>query len=438
MGRVMKSKLLKTTCPLPVAVFMAAILTTLLFWAVLPARFRVNESSDYTNAYEPAARNVLAGDGLTLHGEPYTLTPPGYPLLLAGVFALCHLLHVPESMGLSVLILLSVGIGAVFVFLLARTVWNSRGGLIASSVWTTYPCLLWLAKQPNSELPTLPLFYGAVYLFWRTLLNETRAWHVCFALGALVGVTMLFRPIFLGLGVCLGIILVLEYRHITVRSRALLATALLAGNLVAVAPWEVWLYAKSGKVAILSTGGGRIALSRGLDFGTAKTFGNGVVREELALPEDVAALMHDLRNRRHEMAGYSGVVSVLAEETRGRPLVMAKFLAIKAARCWYGTKTLRFETLLLPMQLVYLALILTGTWSAWKKGGVFRSLAICIWVLVFYTWAMAFMGATLVRYMVPAIGLSFVLVPGVFLRSRARGANQADRGRNRRSGVPDG
>src|SRR5262245_5281449 len=48
-----------------VLILLASSLTTLLFWRVLPDRFRVNEQSDYFAAYEPVARDILAGNDLS-------------------------------------------------------------------------------------------------------------------------------------------------------------------------------------------------------------------------------------------------------------------------------------------------------------------------------------------------------------------------------------
>src|ERR1051326_7073289 len=75
----------------PLAVFAASILITLTFWRLLPNSYRLNEQSDYFAAYEPLARNILAGNGLSFEGQfPTTSYPPGYGILLAGVFGICQ------------------------------------------------------------------------------------------------------------------------------------------------------------------------------------------------------------------------------------------------------------------------------------------------------------------------------------------------------------
>src|SRR5215831_16373312 len=83
-------------------VFVTSILVTFVFWMILPDTFRINESSDYISFYEPVGRNILAGRGFTrADGSPALVYPPGYPLLLAGLFGFSHLLNISEETILS-------------------------------------------------------------------------------------------------------------------------------------------------------------------------------------------------------------------------------------------------------------------------------------------------------------------------------------------------
>src|SRR5215211_8566360 len=92
-------------------VFVASILATLFFWTILPSRFLVNESYDYIDFYEPVARNILEGRGfIRADGTPAIAYPPGYPLLLAGIFGLSNLLKTAEETVLSAFILLNMGL----------------------------------------------------------------------------------------------------------------------------------------------------------------------------------------------------------------------------------------------------------------------------------------------------------------------------------------
>jgi hypothetical protein len=87
---------------------------------------------------------------------------------------------------------------------------------------------------------------------------------------------------------------------------------------------------------------------------------------------------------------------------------------MKLVRAWYGTDSQRMERYILLIQAVYLALLGWAAWMAWWKGGEKRRLAIIVLAVVATFWAMSVLALPLVRYMVPAIGLLFVLLPSVF------------------------
>ena len=128
-------------------------------------------------------------------------------------------------------------------------------GLASSLLWMTYPFALWLTKQPNSEIPFLVVLYGGFYLFWYVLLRKSRAWPLYFLSGLLAGFAMLIRPIAIGIVMVMSIILRVMGREMTARFRLFLVAMLLLGNLVAIAPWEAWVYSTTGRIVMISTGG---------------------------------------------------------------------------------------------------------------------------------------------------------------------------------------
>jgi hypothetical protein len=129
-------------------------------------------------------------------------------------------------------------------------------------------------------------------------------------------------------------------------------------------------------------------------------------------------LMQNVRAHYREMESFGGVVSVLIEELQTRPIAVAKLFAIKALRSWYGTDSQRFETVIMAIQIAYLALILWSTRAAWKQGGVAKQLAISVWLMVLYFWGIVALSLPLVRYMVPVIGLLFVPLPALLQLGR--------------------
>jgi 4-amino-4-deoxy-L-arabinose transferase-like glycosyltransferase len=386
-------------------VFAASVAVTLLFWAVLPARWQ-EEPTDYVSFYEPVARAVLEGRGFVdENGSPALRYPPGYPLVVAGVLGTAHLLDISEHAAISTFTLLCFGSTSVLIWALAGGLWGARPALAAAAGWTTYPFALWLTKQPNSEMPFMVLFYAALFVFERALTGK-RSWLAFLTVGLLIGGAMLIRPIAIGLGFVLGGLLWLAMRNVAWSRRLLVVAALLGGNAIAVAPWEAWVYGRTGRIITLGTVGVS-SMRDGLTFGVdMKGFRYGT-----AVPEDVGEVMQAILAQRDRLTSIGAIVSALHEQWLTRPVAVVKLYSLKLARSWYGTDSRRFELPILLVQVVYLGLLVASTWLAYERGGLPKRAAGGVWLVFFYFVGMNLLGLTLLRYMIPAIGLAFILTP---------------------------
>jgi hypothetical protein len=117
----------------------------------------------------------------------------------------------------------------------------------------------------------------------------------------------------------------------------------------------------------------------------------------------------------------------MARESIVRPVAVVKLFLLKAARSWYGTDSRRLETPLMLLQLAYLALILWVTRVSWQLGGTARKLTVSIWLIAFYFWGMTIVALSISRYMLPAMGLLFTLLPAVYGPARANMASLENR-----------
>ncbi|HYJ86777.1 MAG TPA: glycosyltransferase family 39 protein, partial [Pyrinomonadaceae bacterium] len=320
-------------------VFAASVFLTITFRSVLPSSFRLNESSDYAVSYEPVARNILLGRGFTRGNENLaTEYPPGYPLLLAGTFAVCSFLGVPEETGVSSISVFGMGLVSVFIFLLTRQLWGVVPALISALMWMTYPFALWLTKQPSSEIPYMVVLYGGLCLFWYALVRRISG-GVYFLCGLLFGVAMLIRPAAVGIALVLSVIIWFGRREVSVRLRCLMITMLLLGNLAVVLPWEAWVYAKTGQVILLSTNG-----ARGMRDGLTFAVSSKGYREDINVSPDVARVMEDILAQADQINTVGQVSSAMAREFRSHPAAVAKLSVMKIARSWYGTDSGRRES----------------------------------------------------------------------------------------------
>jgi 4-amino-4-deoxy-L-arabinose transferase-like glycosyltransferase len=404
-----------------VLVLLASAVVTVCFLSVLPERFRLNEETDFFTSYEPVARNFVAGRGfLRADGSFSTSHPPGYPLLLAGIFSVSKLLGVSEELSLSAFAIICMALVSVFVFLLARMLWGVAPGLIASLIWMTYPFALWLTKQPNSELPFMVALYGGLCLFWYAMTRRlpARAYFLC---GLILGAAMLIRPTALGVGLVLSVLVWFTRRELSRRTRALMMSMLVLGSLVMVLPWEAWSYHKTGQVIPLSSNG----VNSMRDGVTFAVWTKGY-RQESNVSPDVLQVMENIRAQQDEISTFGDLRSIMVREFQAHPVAVTKLLLLKLGRSWYGTDSRRLEKPILLIQLGYLLVVAWGAWNAWKRRGRYRAFLIGTLLMTAYFWGMTFLALSILRYMMPVIGLLFVLVAACYpLKRRNEPRNES-------------
>jgi len=269
-----------------------------------------------------------------------------------------------------------------------------------------FPLTLWLTKQPNSEIFFMVFFYGALVIFWMILKERLMNPYLFGFIGMLLGVSMLIRAIGIGLGVLLSILFWVLIGDVKKTIKCQMVLMLLLGNLLVVIPWEAYVYSHTGNVIMLS-GGGPERVKAGILLSIGK---RGEYRG-VFLPSDVREFIRQLETKRLEMTSLLNIGAILSQELISEPFVGMKFLAIKLTRGWYGTDSRNFEMAILLLQVPFLTLILWSSFLAWKQGVWERKFVIFVWVLVLYFWCMTTIVMSLVRFMVPAMALLFLLLP---------------------------
>jgi hypothetical protein len=205
------------------------------------------------------------------------------------------------------------------------------------------------------------------------------------------------------------------------RARLGLAALLLLGNALVVAPWLGGVYAATGEVIPLSSGG-TVTLKDGLTFLVVdKSY-----RQDVAVAADVAALQNEFQRRRPEMTSTGALVAVVLDEARQTPLAFARFTFVKAARSWYGVDSRTFEGPTLALQAAYLLLSVWGSVvvfrprfrSALGRPDDLRRMVAGNWLIAAYFWVMTMTVVPLLRYMLPVMGPLFVALPAVYISLR--------------------
>ncbi len=223
------------------AVLAVALLARLAVVAVSPPRIFMPDGV----AYEAIGRSLHEGQGYGLQ----TQRPPGYPTMIAGVYALAGpdltRLRVAEAV---------VGTATVGVIGAAGAgLFGGPAGLVAAALAALHPVLVLLPSTQYSEnwlLFLLALAFAAAFAAWRR-----SGWWRWALTGALLGLGLLVRPSIVTLvpGFALGLIPALRRR-----GRPWLLPLLVAGLATAltVSPWIVRNHRVHGRWFFVSTGGG--------------------------------------------------------------------------------------------------------------------------------------------------------------------------------------
>lgn len=384
------------------------VVCTGAFWLVLPAAYRASESSDFSSFYEPVAVRLLAGQGITTESGAVAMRyPPGFPIVLAAAIGTGRALGLSEEHVLDVLALACVAISSLLLHLIAREIWSGWAALVPSAAWSTYPLVLWLTKQPNSELVFTPLLFACAFALWKLTRDVRPRAGMVLAMGACAGAAMLVRPIALFLPLVCGALVMVLAKEWSVRARAVTAASVLAVALLVVLPWELRASRGAGHFVMLSDGGVP-AMRDGLTFAvnTKKDYRGGI-----RVPDAVRTVMVSFYAQYDQLDTYGAIAWATLAACGRSPAGMAGLVVLKLVRAWYGTDSQRLEGYIAVIQLVYLALLACAWYVALRAGGERKRLALIVASILILFWCMSVLALPLVRYMVPAIGIAFVLLP---------------------------
>jgi 4-amino-4-deoxy-L-arabinose transferase-like glycosyltransferase len=396
---------------LPVLVFITSFVIIGLFITFLPSRYQNNESSDYRKYYLPVGRSIADGNGVRVaNGSPAVRYPPGYPVIIAGTFLISDTFGVAHDSVVQVMNLVFASLSTTLLFVLARFFWGPGSSLLVALVWLFHPISLWSTKQPNSEIPFMSFFLASMLFFLIPFFRPNRAWAVYISCGILIGLSMLIRPAAIGMGFVMSFLIFRFLPDRRSRNRLLLVALVLIGNLAVVAPWQLWMNAHTHSSGLLSTGGPSSVVD-GLTYAVnTKDY-----RQETSVPADVIKLQEEALAESNQLrTSYSAIADFLSDKVTESPMAVFKLFGLKVIRSWYGTDSTRYETVLSLVQVVFLLTVCVGAVKLWQHRSeeVLLLTTVCIFVL--YFWGMTMMVLSIVRYMLPAIALLTLLIPGIW------------------------
>ena len=385
-----------------VFIFLASVLCSLFFLFFFinigPVQHRI-PGTDYFFAFEPMANNILQGKGLTLNGSLPLNFAPGLSVILSGVFAFSQITGIDKFDLIVVLNVILTALSCCFLFLIAKEIFNKRIALIASLLWMSYPFNLWLIKNPNTEVPFILLLYLGIFFY--VLALKRRSLKFTFFSGLFLGLASFIRLIGLFLPLFLGLLIFFFLRSDPKRRQVLLVIILLIGNLIAIFPWMVCAFSATGGFIPISNLG-----PYGFTFGITYLLATGEGGNRMVLSDDVTMLIE--RVRTEDLNSGIKIFKFLVQELINRPVTLIKLMGLKLARSWYATSQQWWEREILAVQILYLVTGIGGIVYGIKAAKDKTRDIILLLAVIFYFWGISFINVSILRFMIPVMGLVII------------------------------
>jgi hypothetical protein len=374
--------------------------------ALMPESFTA-PASDFHRHYRPTALwfcGELEPGARTI----WTLFryPPGFAACIALLYRIADMLDVSRAVVLTVGLRAAFAGGAAALWASSRLLWNGARAWAPALAWLLYAPALWLGARPLSETVFLPLLFVIFFLHVRAITHRRLSLRGALGMGALMGLAMLVRPIAAGLPAVSAVAI---WRLGFVRDSGKAALALLGAAILVVTPWELYLANHAGRLYPLCVNGTHSAAD-GLTFGVrARGY-----RIERRWGEAETEFMHALDSSLCSRMSATGLIATVWREARDHPLGALRLAALKAIRPWYGTDSGRNEWLAGLCNLLFALPAAAGlAWRIISRRMVTPAAAATL-AYVGYFWLASVAALSIARYMVPAAGLLFLWIPGLF------------------------
>jgi len=366
-----------------VALFVLAFTLRVAFLGLRGARLYFADSFKY----HKIAESVLEGRGIELMGAK-AAHEPGYPLFLAGCYAVFGRSSLPPRLIQTILGALT----CVLIFFLGREVFNEETGRIAGLMSALYPFFIFFDSLILTE--SLFTFFMVLTLLGLVKLKKTGRWGMGILAGISAGVGSLIRSPFAMYLPFLAPFWLISSRR---KRRAFLQMGLvLAVGLMVMMPWGIRNYNVLGHFVLTNTRGG------GVLFGGSRpeAYGGPVFR---AFPEEIDRLYRSLGEyEKDQLLRREGIRYIKAEPGRFLKLAFGKFY-----RTWNFrlNETIegyagdwRYEWISLCSYIV-VPLALAGIWLSRRR---WREWIVLVTPVLYFTLiAMVFIGA--IRFRIPVM-----------------------------------
>ena len=214
------------------------------------------EQDHFLFAYEAGrvARSLADGHGFAspfpMPSGATALLPPGYPLLLAGVFKVFGVYTDASAAAALILNCLFAALTSIPLFALGAAIFNPEAGLIAAALFAVYPPSIWHSVNTiwDTSLFTLGFAVSIWAIYRAALTMEVKRWALA---GALMALCSLVNPAGLSVYAAAGVWAILRRRELAARAIKGVTAGALTAALV-LSPWVLRNYLVFGKPVLRS------------------------------------------------------------------------------------------------------------------------------------------------------------------------------------------
>ena len=425
--------MLRLNLQLTMIVIITALVSLSMF-VLMPDSFKYKPCGDCEGGYIIVAKNLIEGKGLVdKNGVIATARPPGNTLIVAGLLYVHRWLEISQQKVFWMFNSLMVAFSAILILMISQLIWEKHDAVFVPYVWITYPFLLWFINQPYPEMPYFVASFFTVYLFLSSYRRTSRKyWTYGLVVGVMSAVGMMIKPVGMGIPVILIVLTMILHRERSWQERTKFSIAVVSGVLVLVIPWSAIVYTNSGKMLFLTD---NIVVRNSLINGVTFVTRGEEYREKITLHPRVEQFMRTIElelkstedriqqkittgSRVRGQSEVGQVLEVIIKVSLENPIDALYVLGTKILRSWYGTDSHKLEDYAIGIQLVYMSIISLSLIRIIKKSLVHKEIIFIVLVLIFYYWTMSVLFEPLVRYLVPALGLLLVLLPGLWASRR--------------------
>ena len=400
-------------CTPSVVLTVAMLLYGVLLFVVVPAltsmlggRYGITFADDY----DRLALNIALGNGYRYGADlaPTLMREPGYPLFLAGLFALFG--YGIETARFANMVL--VGITSVLVMRLGMIVGlDRRIAALAALIFLVHPGIVIAAARGGFEIFFILLLTAFALVLIRAVQARDLK-HYAFA-GLLLGLAVLTRSTLLYFS-----IIVVAYVWWVTRSLSPAAGSLrygvvvLASLAVVLSPWIIRNYVVTKEVVPATTIQGVAAhagqyICKGLSFTTGfqeldteAAYERQRIAARLGYPHESGYYQY-FRATRHEMDFNRVLLGQVFGEYFSNPVLWARCAAQNAVNFWFAGKTWSVTLINALVQGPFLILAGIGVVHLWRRRQ--RAPSALLVLLVCYFYALHVPIHAQARYSVPLI-----------------------------------